>query len=185
MRLGTMVGFAILLFATAVNAQIPTKGNVYFGYSYVRADLSSLGGSNLNGWNGSLEGKVIPWLGIVADLGGNYGTERVQTPCVPGPCGPVDLHARLHTFVFGPRLSINVGKFTPFVHGLIGAGHVSASGSGISNSDTSFASALGGGLDYRIVKGAAWRFQLDNLQTRFFSNTQNNFRFTTGIVLRF
>jgi len=44
---------------------------------------------------------------------------------------------------------------------------------------------LGGGLDYKIIKGLAWRGQLDFLQTRFYSRTQNNFRFSTGVVLRF
>ena len=48
--------FTIALITTAT-AQIPTKGNVFFGYSYLRSDLSSGNPANLNGWNGLLIGK--------------------------------------------------------------------------------------------------------------------------------
>jgi hypothetical protein len=68
---------------------------------------------------------------------------------------------------------------------LFGAGHVNVSTTGYSASDTSFAEALGGGLDYKLIPLISWRFQGDYLQTRFFGNTQNNGRFSTGIVLNF
>jgi hypothetical protein len=51
--------------------------------------------------------------------------------------------------------------------------------------DTSFATAVGGGIDYKIIKPIAWRVQGDYVQTRFFDTTQNNVRISTGIVLRF
>jgi opacity protein-like surface antigen len=68
---------------------------------------------------------------------------------------------------------------------LIGAGHVSKSASPFSNSDTSFAYALGGGLDYHLIPLISWRLEGDMVQTRFFSNTQNNVRISTGIVIHF
>jgi hypothetical protein len=52
-------------------------------------------------------------------------------------------------------------------------------------SDTSFAHAIGGGIDFKPVPLIGWRVQGDFLQTRFFSGTQNNFRLSTGIVLHF
>ncbi len=51
--------------------------------------------------------------------------------------------------------------------------------------DFSFATALGGGLDYKIIKPVAWRFQGDYVRTSFFGGTQDNVRISTGIVLRF
>jgi hypothetical protein len=66
---------------------------------------------------------------------------------------------------------------------MIGAAHVNVNDGG--GSDTSFATALGGGIDYKILRPLAWRFQGDYIQTRFFSTTQNNLRLSTGIVLRF
>ena len=87
--------------------------------------------------------------------------------------------------VLGPRVSVPVGKFTPFAEALFGASRINASASGFSDSDTSFATALGGGIDYRLIHGIGLRMQADMLQTRFFSGTQNNFRLSTGIVLHF
>lgn len=160
-----VLGFALLT-ATAA-AQVP-KGNIFFGYSYQRADLVSNDGVNLNGWEGSLEGKVLPWVGIVADVSGHYGS---------------DADASVYTVLFGPRVSVPVGKLTPFAHALFGAGHESLNA--VSASDTSFATALGGGVDYKLVSAVGWRFQGDFVQTRFFSNTQNDFRLSTGILLHF
>lgn len=175
-----LIGLILFMFAGVASAQIPTKGNVFFGYSYASADIVSGDHSNLNGWNGSLEGNFLPWVGIVADFGGYYGSNNFPTGG-----GPVHVDASVHTFLFGPQVSVTAGKFTPFAHALFGAGHVSASASGFSDSDTSFSTALGGGVDYRLWHVVAWRGQVDWLQTRFFSNTQNNFRFSTGLVLRF
>ena len=39
-------------------------------------------------------------------------------------------------------------------------------------SDTSFATAIGGGLDYHLVRPVAWRLEGDYVQTRFFSTTR-------------
>jgi hypothetical protein len=52
-------------------------------------------------------------------------------------------------------------------------------------SDTSFATAVGGGLDYHLFPLLAWRVEGDYVTTRFFSATQNNLQLSTGIVFRF
>jgi opacity protein-like surface antigen len=194
MRRLTVLGFAFLFLATAATAQTDSKGNIAFGYSYARANLSSksalaptISSSNLNGWFVSAEYKVIPWLGVVGDFGGNYGTERVVPFCEVIPICPSPLNAQAHvqTFLAGPRASVSIGKVTPFAQALFGGAHTSASGTGFSSSDTSFATALGGGVDLRLAKTLAWRVQGDYLQTRFFTSSQNNFRFSTGLVVRF
>src|SRR6476619_643423 len=175
----TTIALILFLLPSAALAQIPTRGNVFFGYSYGSADFSSAGRTNLNGWNGSLEGKVLPWVGLVADFSGLYGSQNVSN------VAPFNVDTRMSTVVLGPRVSVEVGKFTPFAHALFGASHRHDSASGFSESDTSFASALGGGVDYRLIHGIGLRMQADMLQTRFFSSTQNNFRLSTGIVLHF
>lgn len=197
------IAFAIFLAATAAYAQVPTSGNIFGGFSYANADLISGGRTGLNGWNGSLEGKVFPFLGIVADFSGNYGSQTAQIPsgppagvcpvagiiipCPPSPPGTSSINVTLHqhNFLFGPRVSFSVGKLRPFAHALIGASHLAESGSGASGADTSFAYALGGGLDYRLMRLIGWRIQADMLQTRFFSTTQSDFRLSTGVVFRF
>jgi opacity protein-like surface antigen len=191
----------LFLFGSSAYAQIVPKANIFVGYSFLRSKVFPGSGppgftsndtGNLNGWEGSLEGKVFPFIGIVADFSGHYGShestitgEAIPTP----PCVPivVNVHANLHTYMFGPRASVSVGRFTPFAEALLGAAHVSESATniGFSHSDTSFATAIGGGIDYKLFPVFAWRFQGDWLQTRVLSNTQSNFRFSTGPVLRF
>jgi hypothetical protein len=171
-------------------AQIPTSGNVFFGYSYMNTDISPGLRTNLNGWEATVEGKVLPFIGIAADFSRYYGTQNAPLPvvpvctaplCTPLPT-PVNFSVSQQNYLFGPRVSISVAKFRPFAEGLIGAGHINAHSAG---SDTSFATAIGGGLDYKLLKILAWRFQGDYLRTSFFSSTQDNVRFTTGIVVRF
>src|SRR5207245_11784015 len=101
------------------------------------------------------------------------------------PSGSSRVDAKLYTGPLGALGSVSVGRFTPFVHGLFGVGHISASSSGFSTSDTSFAKDIGGGLDYKLIKGVAWRVQGDGLFTDVFGVSQDNFRFTTALVLRF
>jgi hypothetical protein len=163
-KCSALLALIVLFLASGASAQVPTSGNIFFGYSHNSADSNGGPRFGLNGWDGSLEGKVAPWVGIVADLSGAYGSGD-----------------SLHTVVFGPRLSVPVGRITPFAHALVGVSHIS----GHSTSDTSFGDALGGGFDYQFLDRIGWRFQIDDLQTRFFSRTQNDFRFSTGIVLHF
>ncbi|MGA8763235.1 MAG: hypothetical protein WB562_10255, partial [Candidatus Sulfotelmatobacter sp.] len=133
-----------------------------------------------------LEGKVFPWVGIVADFSGHYGSQDVPSgigTCAIGvTCSPLHVSTNVQNILFGPRVSVSVGKIRPFAEALFGAGHISTNGAG---SDTSFSTALGGGLDYRLIRPIAWRFQGDYVQTRFFGTTQNNVRLSTGIVFRF
>jgi hypothetical protein len=60
----------------------PAKGNAqrfsaFGGFSYSRygADRFLSPRNGLFGWNGSLELKVLPFLGIVADSSGHYGIQ--------------------------------------------------------------------------------------------------------------
>jgi len=187
MRKIGLVVFTLVLFASLASAQIPTSGNVFFGYSYYNTDLSSIDRANTNGWELSVEGKVIPWVGIVADFDGHYGSQNFPAACLVTPqgvtCSTVNASVTEHNYLFGPRVSVSVGKFRPFAEVMIGAAHVNVNNGG--GSDTSFATAVGGGIDYKIIRPIAWRFQGDYVQTRFFSTTQNNIRLSTGIVLRF
>jgi len=164
-----VVVWAVVLCSVAW-AQIPTKGNVFFGYSYDRSAISQGDSSNLNGWDAQLEGKFAPWVGLVLDIDGHYGSPNADVAA--------------HNFLFGPRVSVQVERVRPFAHFLIGAGHVSRS-NGISDSNTSFVNALGGGLDYRLAGPVSIRGQLDWLTTRYYGETQQGTRFTTGLAFHF
>ena len=189
MRKIAVLAFTVSLLAAAAHAQLP-GGNVFVGYSYLSADQVSNGRANLNGWNGSIEGKVFPFIGIVADFSGHYGSGPVVpnpacTAVVGGKCSGVSATTNVHSFFFGPRVSVSVGKVRPFAHILVGASHTNESASLFSTSDTSFAYALGGGVDYHLIPLVSWRVQADLLQTRFFGDTQNNVRISTGVAIHF
>jgi hypothetical protein len=185
----TAVFFILFVLATVGYAQIPS-GNVFAGYSYMSADLVPTGRTNFNGWNGSVEAKVLPFIGVVGDFSGHYGSGPLAvnpacTAVIGGSCFGLNASTNIYNFLFGPRVSVSVGKIRPFAHALLGAAHMSESASLLSSSSTSFAYALGGGIDYHLIPLVSWRVQADFLQTRFFSNTQNNVRISTGIVIHF
>lgn len=190
MRKCWVLVLVLFCFAGLASAQIPSIGNLYVGYSYFNTNLSAANRQGLNGWEGSIEGKFFPFVGLVADFSANYGslTFPVAVPLVP-PCS-VDLpcptsesvNSHLDNFLFGPRVSVSVGKVRPFAEAMFGASHINTHGFG---SDTSFATAIGGGLDYRLFHLLAWRFEGDYVRTSLFNGTQHNARLTTGIVLRF
>ena len=141
-------------------------GNAYFGYAYNRAEIVSNDATNLNGWAASLEGKFVPFLGLVGDLSGTYGSSISE-----------------YNFLFGPRLSAQISRVRPFGELLIGGSHISVGNGAATN--TSFANAAGGGLDYKLAGPFALRGQLDWIHTRNFDHGQNNVRFTFGLVLNF
>jgi hypothetical protein len=160
-----MAQLVLFLTSLAAVARASAGGNVFFGYSYNRASIVANDAQNLNGWDGALEGKFLPWIGLVADVQGTYGN-----------------HVSEHNFMFGPRVSVQVKDLRPFAHLLIGAGHI-----GIDHgpSDTSFVNAVGGGVDYRIAGPVSARGQLDWIHTRFFSNGQNDTRLSLGLAFHF
>lgn len=190
------VSFLFLAWASRSTAQVPTSGNIFFGYSFQNASasafqnpLSNLSRPNMNGWRATLEGKIFPHVGIVADFTGEYGSQSyTELPPVGGlGGGPVTVNVSGHEFdvVFGPRVTIPVGKFTPFGEAMAGVSHISVKDPNSGPSDTSLATVLGGGLDYRLLRLVAWRFEGDYVVTRFFGTHQDNFRFSTGIVVHF
>lgn len=173
--------FALMMMTAAGFAQIPTAGNVFVGYSFYRGNTGVSDTGNLNGWEGSLEGRLVPHVGMVADVSAQYGT--LQIPVVS--FGDIDSSTRVQSYLFGPRVSASIGKFRPFAHLLIGASHLHESTALFSNSETDFADAIGGGIDYHLIPRVSWRLQLDDLQTRFHGGRQDVARFSTGLAVRF
>jgi hypothetical protein len=186
---------AFITFACSVlaGAQLPNGGNAFFGYSYLRGETfadsrtvqASGGSANMSGWEVSAEGKYLPWLGVVGDLDWHYGGHDTAV-CVPnGPCTAFRLNASRDTLMFGPRASITYRRYRPFAEALFGVGYQSDKGGGISNSDLTFATAIGGGVDYQLIRMVALRGQLHAVHTNFFGNGQFDLRFSTGIVFHF
>lgn len=186
---------ALLLTAAAGFAQLPSRGNVFVGYSMNRADAGWGTQDNLNGWELSAEGKVAPFVSMVFDLGATYGTLQIPNSVLYGTPGTTPADSRVVTYMFGPRASITVGRFRPFAHVLVGGAHLHQNVSKYPSSyiygETALANAFGGGLDYRILPRIATRVQVDSLQTRFHNDypenagTKNNIRVSAGMVFNF
>jgi opacity protein-like surface antigen len=158
-------------------AQDVPKVEVFGGYQYTRINPGNgLDGANFNGWNAAAQYNWSKHLGVKADFSGAYNS-------VLG----VDLSQ--HTYLFGPVVSLRSEKATVFAHALFGGAHASADAGNtgfFSASDSAFAMAYGGGLDYNFHKHLAVRVgQFDYLYTRFADTNQNNFRYSTGVVFRF
>ena len=182
----------VLLFSTAASAQ---RFNAFVGYSYsgfgptvgtLQLDpLSPRIIHRLNGWNASLEAKVLPILGIVADFSGHYGNETTFVSCshytLPY-CFATNANVSLYTLTAGPQVSLRLGRFEPYAHALFGGALITY--------ETSFADVLGGGINVSVIPWIALRVQADAIQTRFYlsdylPNKQNSLRLSTGLVFRF
>jgi len=187
------ISFISLVFSTIAAAQLPTGGNAFFGYSYVHGEAfsnsrtvqASGGAANMSGWETSAEGKYLPWLGVVADLDWHYGGHNTTSCPVGKACTNFRLNASRDTLLFGPRASMAFGRYRPFGEILFGVGYQSDKGGGISNSDLTFASAFGGGVDYTLLPAVALRAQAHAVHTSFFGKSQYDPRLSFGIVFRF
>jgi opacity protein-like surface antigen len=186
------IGMALFFFAGFARAQVPS-GNAFLGFSYERTNSTAFNGSNfvttvsnpnLHGWEASVEGKFVPFLGIVGDVSGHYGSQSFTELTPEGPL-MINVSGHEQEYLVGPRLSVPVGKITPFAELMVGAAHIHTGGTLPSPSNTSFAYAVGGGLDYRLFGPIALRAEGDYLRTKFFGSTQNNLRLSAGVVFRF
>jgi outer membrane protein with beta-barrel domain len=161
---------ALVLWATIpAFAQDSSQFDIFGGYSYLHVSPGSgFPGANTNGWEAQATGNLNEYVGVTADFDGHYGS-------VFGVGG------HDYKFLFGPTLSYRADKLTAFAHVLFGGSHVGSRGF----SDTAFAWALGGGVDWNWKKRLAIRLgQFDYLPTYHGSTTQNNFRYSAGVVFR-
>jgi hypothetical protein len=168
-------------------AQDYSKVDIFGGYSYANFDVNDLGNrQSANGWEASAAANVNKWFAVEGGVSGYYKGYDAFDPTLGS------IHANLRDYFFGggPRLN-----FRPlFAHVLVGADRVSlgvgVSGLNASLSQTKFASAFGGGVQFPISHQFSLRASVDYLLTRHnlvpgTSFTQNNVRASVGIVYSF
>lgn len=161
-RLLILLG-VLFLFSVSARAQ---GVDLFGGYSYERLDSSP--GRNLNGLEITGQFKMNSWFGVAADFDSHFGL-------------PSETDARTLHFMVGPQFSFP-SRISPFVHALVGVGHLSYNGS----PDTSIAGGIGAGIDMRIAPLLSWRIiQADDIITHHFGAVQHDARVSTGIVFRF
>src|SRR5262249_31678023 len=139
-------------------------------------------------------------FGIKGDFSFHFNNESDRGPVTA--CTPVcttvtqdfELKTRVYNFLAGPEFKArNSTRFTPFAHVLGGVAYTSANFTTpgptfnlhLDKSDTSFAMALGGGLDIRASKRVSFRAVVDynpvfvNDST---SGTRDFVRFSLGVL---
>jgi hypothetical protein len=160
----------LLLFSIPMSAQLNgllANGNAYVGFSYGQL-TNIVNKQSYKGWDASLE--LLPFarfqhLGIMVDGSGFYRKGVTQ-----------------YQAVAGPRFFVDAGRWRPFFQA--GAGIRRLNSSGFIWSPLVI--DVGGGADYKLfIKNFSWRVQGDYMRTHYASNTQNDYRASTGIVWRF
>ena len=179
-------------------AQNAPSGEVFGGYSYVNVDVQSgvpssnpIPRQSANGWEAAASFNVNRWLAGEGDFGGFYKNVSLGT-------GSPDLKIHDYSFAGGPRASYRQGPTTAFVHVLFGGDSLAGSIAGTGSlSQTSFATFVGGGVEWRVRRRSRWAIRgsgdyvlSHHNITQFFGGptsnlTQNNFRASIGVVYRF
>src|SRR5258707_11652947 len=157
---------------------------LFGGGQYQRAPDEPV--KNLFGVDTSLFYNVTPHVSIGGDFSFLFGSTSETI-------GTLKFDTTLHrqTYLFGPQFNFYPDdKVKVFVHPLFGVVHDTVKFDfGTSTTDSSasaFAMAFGGGLDVRVTPRVSIRvFEADYLPTHFGGEFQNNFRLSTGLVLRF
>lgn len=197
-KFALLCGF-MLLFTGIASAQ-EDKVEVFGGYSYLRVNPGNGANSaNFNGGSGSIAYNVLPWVGVVADVGGYHWGGSAADEITGGT---------VVSYLFGPKVSYHVGPIKPFVQALFGGVHGSLSGTRCETggsrvhpegcttesetlTDNAFGMAVGGGLDWNVTHHLGVRlvqaeYVLTNFNENFIESTsQNNVRVSAGVTFRF
>lgn len=220
------------LTSQAFAQQDAPRAEVFGGYSFLHIDTQGVTGStlvnacneilgagtcppgsiqvhqNFNGWNAAAQVNITRFFGIKADFSGHYGTpvtvsSQIQMLLQQAGITGLPPSARSYSYLFGPVVSQNMGRYKPFAHALFGENSVSTNLSGVrvgglgipglTLSDTAFAMAFGGGIDVKLKDRISLRAgQFDYLFTKHdfsfgvpgVATHQNNYRASVGIVFQ-
>ena len=186
LRSALLVVSCLTLCVFAQPSRAQDRIELFGGYSYARAPIAnvtvitlvntcpvvcptSLATAGTNGWEATGVIKANRWFGVGADFGGYYDLSAFGS------------NAHLQTYLFGPQVSLP-RRISPFAHALVGVARETTS----AGNTNAFSSAFGGGLDLKLYHFVSLRaIQTDYTVTQFRGSTQNEFRTSTGVVLRF
>jgi hypothetical protein len=168
------VAFVLALVACAplpCAAQEPARAEAFGGYAYARDD-----DRNIHGWNGDVTLYVRKWLGVSADISGEYvalgATDRSR-----------------FAVLAGPRVSPWRGRFTPFAYALAGAfhtrSHLEFLSVSVNEGETDPGAALGGGVDVRLSNVWFAEVKADAALIRSRGRTESHPRLFGGLGLGF
>jgi hypothetical protein len=156
---GVLLAAVVLAGERPVKAQ-GAKAELFGGASFLRDNSRTY-----SGWNASITGNALPWLGVTADFAGNYNSP---------------LH--IYTYTFGPHLAVPQDSgLVPFTQATFGVARLSAAGMHANG----FGAYVGGGLDWIATDHIAVRLmEIDAQLTRISGNNNSATRISFGVVFR-
>lgn len=154
------------------------------GYAYVHEQDRSE--DYPAGWVAAGMGNVTDWIGVSAEVSGNYGTCK---GCQRGPFTSQrsrgrDLDLAIYTYMVGPRLAARMSRVTPFAQVLLGGTHISGGAEFDGALTTGFSYQPGGGVDVYLTPAIGLRVQGDYRVVRTEGLNNNETRLVVGIVWR-
>jgi Outer membrane protein beta-barrel domain len=140
------------------------------------------------GWAFGATGNVNSWIGVVAEVGGNY---TVCKNCQRGPFATqtfrgTDLDIRIHTYMGGPRIASHaLPAVTPFAQVLFGGSHMSGGTEFDGALNTGFTYQPGAGIDVHVAPRIAIRVEGDYRVIRTTGHNNKESRVLAGAVYAF
>ncbi len=177
--------------STATASDMP-RFNLFGGYSYLRSNTlppEVVGDTNNSGWTASFTANMNHWFGVIGSVAGQYGSPTLNNLVDP-TTQTTTTRPYTYTFMAGPQVTVPTdSRVKPFADVLVGLAHQRA----VSSADlvtpvtgNGMALSFGGGVDIAVHPSLAVRAaQLQYLQTRAFSQSQNTWTLSTGVVYRF
>jgi len=188
-----LIAFSASILTAQTNSNQQPRNEFFAGYSFHSADINTLTvdphRTAQNGFNLAYTRNITPHVGLVADASAHFHRNTRSTSV------STFSSQRDQYFVLGgPRFQAgNERSLRPFAHALFGVSLFHGftadrrtSGNVFTFDDaSSFAMALGGGLDLRLSSRVDLRLiQADYTPTFFGSGRQNNFRISVGVVFK-
>jgi hypothetical protein len=180
--IGLVSSLGVLLsFGGAANAQETTVPKFEIGASYSWLHVNSANYDRQrtgNGGSGYFEYNLNKTLGLVADFGGYANTRQ-------------GINNKLLTYMFGPRFNWRHSRLNPYAQFLFGGAYVWNNPTGVSTTQNAFATAAGGGLDYKWTDRISIKpIQVEYVMTQInsaqgFGSHQNDVRYSAGVVFKF
>jgi hypothetical protein len=166
-----LVAVFVMGFSVMTMAQDLPAYEFFTGYSYLRwAPIGASG--DLQGGEIAVAFNKNKHAAIVGDFTGNYGKISGR-------------NINVHSALFGPKVMMPYGRYTPFVQALFGVYHVNLGGMRKRDTENDFGYALGLGMDVEVNQFISVRpFQAEYVGVRSAGIIQSDMRVSAGAVFK-
>ena len=141
------------------------------GADWIRFRSSRFNASAV-GINTSVTYFTNDWFGVEGNISSDFAPQILDRE-----------HVKLLVYGVGPKIAWRERKWEPWGHVIVGGAHEQPKTA--DSSKNAFAVKAGGGADYRFNPRLSGRLEADWVRTSFFSESQNNFELSAGVVFHF